>query len=241
MLEKIRVYSRITNLWSIARRYFVNNFYDGMLTVLGILLGFFALVVKDGQTVESYFVILTGVGSSISMFISGITGSYLSEKAEQKKVKEELNRAMIITEEKEEEMDDEVKIKEIEKAMLTKIGNNIDIKKNNMDINKFNSLKKKKKRTKNIQEKAETFASIIVSLVNGFSPFLGGLVPLIPFFYTKVSNFSTFITSFSIILICIISLGVFLGVVSKESILKNILQMVIAFALTLTISIFLLG
>jgi VIT1/CCC1 family predicted Fe2+/Mn2+ transporter len=36
-------------------------------------------------------------------------------------------------------------------------------------------------------------------------------------------------------------LGVFLGVVSKESILKNILQMVVAFLLTLVISIFLLG
>jgi len=242
MLEKIKIYSKLTNLWAIARRYFVNNFYDGMLTVLGILLGFFTLILKEGQfSVNSHLVILTGVGSSISMFISGITGSYLSEKAEQKKIKEELNKAMLVMEEKEDKMDEDVDIKEIEKAMLTKIGSKIDIKGNDID-NKINgNLKKKKKRSKNIQEKAETFASIVVSIVNGLSPFLGGLVPLIPFFYVPVANMSTFISSFSIILICIILLGVFLGVVSKESILKNIVQMVFAFTLTLIISMFLLS
>jgi predicted membrane protein (TIGR00267 family) len=242
MLEKVRVYSKITNLWAIARRYFVNNFYDGMLTVLGILLGFFVLILKEGQiSVDSSLVILTGVGSSISMFISGLTGSYLSEKAEQKKIKEELNRAMLITEEKEDEIDEVARRKEIEKAMLTKIGKNINVEVNSVEININNNKKKKKKRTKNIQEKAETFASIIVAIVNGLSPFLGGLVPLFPFFYTPVAHFFTFIISFNIILVCIISLGIFLGVVSKESILKNILQMVFAFALTLIISIFLLG
>ncbi|MFW9941246.1 MAG: VIT1/CCC1 transporter family protein [Candidatus Thorarchaeota archaeon] len=235
MFEKAKVYSKITNLWGIARRYFVNNFYDGMLTVLGILLGFFAVIIKEGQnSVNSHLVILTGVGSSISMFISGITGSYLSEKAEQKKIKEELNKAMLITDEKDEEADEGVKMIEIEKAMLTKLSNN-------MEINKKSFQKKKKKRSKSIREKAEIFATIIVSFVNGLSPFLGGLVPLIPFFYSSVATFSTFFVSFTIILICIIFLGVFLGVISKESIPKNIIQMVFAFALTLIISIFLLG
>jgi len=235
MFEKYKTYSKITNLWAIARRYFVNNFYDGMLTVLGILLGFFVVILKEGQnSVDTHLVILTGVGTSISMFISGITGSYLSEKAEQKKIKEELNRAMLITEEKDVELDDDVNIEEIEKAMLTKLSNNIEISRNS-------NLKKKKKRSKNIQEKAETFASIVVAVVNGLSPFLGGLVALIPFFCVSVAYFSTFIISFSIILVCIISLGVFLGVVSKESILKNIVQMVFAFVLTLIISIFLLS
>ncbi|MFX1344759.1 MAG: VIT1/CCC1 transporter family protein [Promethearchaeota archaeon] len=234
MFEKVKVYSKITNLWGIARRYFVNNFYDGMLTVLGILLGFFAVILKEGyHSVNSHLVILTGVGSSISMFISGITGSYLSERAEQKKIKEELDRAMLITDEKDEEVDDGVRIKEIEKAMLTKLSNNAE-------INIKGTQKKKKKRSKSIREKAETFATIVVSFVNGLSPFLGGLVPLIPFFYSPVATFSTFFISFTIILICIILLGVFLGVISKESIAKNIIQMVFAFVITLIISIFLL-
>jgi len=98
MLEEIKTYAKITNLWAIARRYFVNNFYDGMLTVLGILLGFFVLILKGDQgSIESSFVIFTGLGTSISMFISGLSGSYLSEKAEQKKRNVELKRAMVIS------------------------------------------------------------------------------------------------------------------------------------------------
>ncbi|MFX1377332.1 MAG: VIT1/CCC1 transporter family protein [Promethearchaeota archaeon] len=235
MFEKFKTYSKITNLWAIARRYFVNNFYDGMLTVLGILLGFFTIVLKEGSdSLDSYFVILAGVGSSISMFISGITGSYLSEKAEQKKIKEEINKAMLIMEDEKKESKEDVDVKEIEKAMFTKISNNVNLN------NKNDNLKRKKK-IKNIQEKAETFASIVVSLVNGLSPFLGGIVPLIPFFYVKIADFSIFFTSFCIILVCIILLGVFLGIISKESIAKNIIQMVSAFIITLVISLILLS
>ena len=231
MFEKARTYSKITNLWAIARRYFVNNFYDGMLTVLGILLGFFILILKEGQSsVASHLVILTGLGSSISMFFSGITGSYLSERAEQKKLKEELNQAMLISEETKEE---DVSVEEIEGAMLIHINTKIQ-------ASPKKSVKKKKKK-KNIQEKAERFASIVVSIVNGLSPFLGGLVPLIPFFYTPFANLSIFMISFSLILICIILLGLFLGIISKESILKSIIQMIFAFMLTVLISIFILS
>ncbi|MFX1242165.1 MAG: VIT1/CCC1 transporter family protein [Promethearchaeota archaeon] len=237
MLEKVRIYAKVTNLWAIARRYFVNNFYDGMLTVLGILLGFFVLILKEGdQTVYSHYVILTGVGSSISMLISGLTGSYLSEKAEQKKIKEELRRAMVIdvSEEETEFKEDSQDIKEIEKAMLIKINKNINSK---AKIR----LRKREKKIKTLQQKAENFASIIVSCVNGGSPFLGGLIPLIPFFLVPNANLYIFIISFVIILFCIILLGVFLGVVSKESILKNILQMTFAFFITVLISVFLLS
>jgi len=237
MLEKIRTYAKITNLWAIARRYFVNNFYDGMLTVLGILLGFFVIVLKGDQpTIDSHLVILTGVGSSISMLISGLTGSYLSEKAEQKKIKEELKKAMVIdvSEEQEETERDSDNIKEIEKAMLIKINQNI--------ISKTQIRRRKeKKKIKTLQEKAEKFTSVIVSCINGGSPFLGGLIPLIPFLCVSSANLLTFIISFLIILLCIILLGVFLGVVSKESIIKNVLQMTFAFFITVLISIFLLS
>ena len=100
MIKKIKTYAKITDFSSIARRYFVNNFYDGMLTVLGILLGFFILIFKDGQqTVDSHIVILTGLATSISMFMSGLSGSYISEKAEQKRWKAELDKAMVIMKE----------------------------------------------------------------------------------------------------------------------------------------------
>jgi predicted membrane protein (TIGR00267 family) len=237
MLEKVRIYAKITNLWPIARRYFVNNFYDGMLTVLGILLGFFILILKEGDpTVSSHLIILTGVGSSISMFISGLTGSYLSEKAEQKKIEEDLKKAMVldVIEEELAKEEDSEDIQEIEKAMLIKINKNANSKPKIR-------LRKRKKKLKTLQHKAENFASVVVSCVNGGSPFLGGLIPLIPFFIVANANLLIFIISFLIILICIVLLGIFLGVVSKESIVKNIFQMTFAFFITVLISIFLLG
>ena len=149
-------------------------------------------------------------------------------------MKEELDRAMVINKsEVEEELENSADIKEIEKAMLIKINHNVNLKAKRR-------IGKKKKKIKTLQEKAEIFASIIVSLINGGSPFLGGLVPLIPFFLVSTANLSIFLISFLIILICIILLGVFLGVISKESILKNVIQMTFAFFITILISIFLL-
>ncbi|MFX1357517.1 MAG: VIT1/CCC1 transporter family protein [Promethearchaeota archaeon] len=235
MLEKLRTYARITKLWAIARRYFVNNFYDGMLTVLGILLGFFIVIIKENQiSVDSNLIILTGIGSSISMFISGISGSYLSERAEQRKLKMELDKAMALSSLKSDNADPFLELNEIEKAMLTKIKKRRLLRRRALNDN--NNLKK----TKTIQDKAEKFAIIIVALVNGTSPFLGGVVPLIPFFLVQSAGFITFIFSFIIILICIILLGVFLGTISRESIIKNIFQMVFAFLITILISLILL-
>jgi len=235
MLDKLRTYARITKLWAIARRYFVNNFYDGMLTVLGILLGFFIVIIKENQiSVDSNLIILTGIGSSISMFISGISGSYLSERAEQRKLKIELDKAMALKDFSSDEINPFLELNEIEKAMLTKIKKRRLLRKEPLTDN--NNLKN----TKTIQDKAERFATIIVALVNGSSPFLGGIVPLIPFFLVSTAGFMTFISSFIIILICIILLGVFLGAISKESIIKNIFQMVIAFLITIVISLLLL-
>jgi predicted membrane protein (TIGR00267 family) len=234
IIEKIKTYARITNLWGVARRYFVNNFYDGMLTVLGILLGFFVVILKDDVVViESNLVILAGFGSSISMLISGLTGSYLSERAEQKKIKDTINKSMIKNEEIDLDSMQNQSLEEIEKSMLIKIK-----KKRNR---KRNRTQNEKKQIKTIQEKAETFASLIVSIVNGFSPFLGGIVPLIPFGLVSAAGIPLFIISFLIILLCIIMLGIFLGIVSRESIIKNILQMVLAFIITIVISIFFLG
>jgi len=235
IIEKIKTYARITNVWGVARRYFVNNFYDGMLTVLGILLGFFVVLLKDDLVfiINSNLVILAGLGSSISMLISGLTGSYLSERAEQKKIKDTINKSMIINEENDLNSVENQSLEEIEKSMLIKIRE----KRNR----KGNISQNEKRQIKTIQEKAETFSSVIVSIVNGFSPFFGGVVPLIPFGFVSEAGLMVFIISFSIILVCIIMLGAFLGLIARESIIKNILQMVLAFFITIIISIFFLG
>ena len=121
MIEKVRTYADITDFLSIARRYFVNNFYDGMLTILGNILGFFISILRGNQaSIDSYLVLLTGLAISISMFVSGLSGSYISEKAEQKKMKLELDKAMVLVgEEQKNEEDIKVEKEEIEKAMVT--------------------------------------------------------------------------------------------------------------------------
>ncbi|MFX1497606.1 MAG: VIT1/CCC1 transporter family protein [Promethearchaeota archaeon] len=234
MFEKYKLYSKITKLGAIARRYFVNNFYDGLLTVLGILLGFFVLIIKGSDVaISSNIVLLTGFGTSISMLISGISGSYLSEKAEQRKLKLELDKAMVIVEEAQ-EAGSQLSQEELEKAMLKEI---------NLDEN-YDNLREKNEQSvekKTVQEKAKRFATILVALVNGFAPFFGGVIPLIPFFFVSQASFELFITSFLIIFGSIILLGIFLGLISRESIIKNILQMLIAFSLTMVISILFLS
>ena len=126
LLKKIKTYNKITNFVKIARRYFINNFYDGALTVLGIILGFFVIIFKNSEnaSISSTYVILPSIGTAISMFISGVSGSYLSEKAERKRIRAELNRAMAIVEDKEEDKEDfdtDSQNRELTKAMLKEV------------------------------------------------------------------------------------------------------------------------
>lgn len=241
MIKKLKTYNEITGYAQIARRYFVNNFYDGMLTILGILLGFFVFLLRSpNQSILSSYILLTGLGTSISMLISGISGSYLSEKAELKKERKELERAMGLLNERgdKESVDDlEDEVEEIQKAMVIP-PNHL----NREEKKKFSiKRKQKEKKVKTLHEKAERFTGVIVSIVNGVSPFLGGIVAIMPFFFVEEAGITCFITSFIIIFVCIIFLGIFLGYISEESIPKNILQMVAAFTLTIIITVLILG
>ena len=242
MFKKIKIYNEITHFSLIARRYAVNNFYDGMLTILGILLGFFMFIIYNPEitSIESILVILPSLGTSISMFMSGISGSYLSERAEQKKKKRELDKAMVILDDENlEEMNRSTVLnynEEIQKAMVTPINIKNSFKRKNPDKNR-KILRRKKK---SIHEKAERFANIIVSFTNGTAPLIGGIVPSIPFFFIQNAGIPTFLISFLTILICIVFLGILLGVISKDSIIKNILEMIVAFIITFLISFLLL-
>ncbi|MCP4764488.1 MAG: hypothetical protein GY870_22120, partial [archaeon] len=223
--SKIKIYNEITNFSVIAQRYFINNFYDGILTIFGILLGFFVLILKDlpEHQISSIYIILTGFSTALTMFFSGISGSYLSEKAEQNKMHADMEKAMGIYNDKETPiLDREIEEREIQKAMLKPI-----------HIQEEKKKEKKKKKVKSLYSKAENFASFVVSCVNGFAPFFGGLMPLIPFFFISEAVYTTFILSFVIIFFCIVFLGFFVGKISKVSILKSILQMLFAFTITM--------
>jgi predicted membrane protein (TIGR00267 family) len=200
------------------------------------------VVLKDPSqpTIPSLYIVLPGVGTSISMFISGVSGSYLSERAELRKKRADLNMAMGIIENDivEEDLDIKKLEKELKKAMLSRVKINL-VNKNETELNKNEVRKRKVKKT--LHEKAYNFAGKFVALVNGFAPLLGGLIPMIPFIFVNNASFMTFIYSFIVIFFCIVLLGIFLGRISNESILKNILQMLFAFITTMIVVIIFLG
>ena len=79
VLELTREYNRLVNIGEIARRYFAMNAFDGVLTIIGVLMGNFTARVADPQIVIS-----TGLATCVAMGISGLWGAYLTEAAERK-------------------------------------------------------------------------------------------------------------------------------------------------------------
>jgi len=89
--EKFRTYLRVSQAYKIARRLFVMNAFDGILTIMGVVIG----VHFSGLT-DPEIVITAGVGGSIAMGISGMSGAYLAERAERRRDLMKLESAMLV-------------------------------------------------------------------------------------------------------------------------------------------------
>ena len=79
-LRQLREYSEIAGIGEIARRYFAMNAFDGVLTIIGVLMGSYTARVRDPTVV-----IVTGFSTSMAMGVSGLWGAYLTESAERKR------------------------------------------------------------------------------------------------------------------------------------------------------------
>jgi len=90
LLDQANQYNNIANVGEIARRYFVMNAFDGVLTIIGMLMGNMAAGVTNPN-----IVITTGLSTSIAMGISGLWGSYLTESAERKHDLDELSSSTL--------------------------------------------------------------------------------------------------------------------------------------------------
>ncbi len=75
---------------SIARRYLITNGFDGALTIMGMLTGFYISGMTDLSVALS-----ACLGATTALFISGISSAYLSEKAEREKELRELEQALV--------------------------------------------------------------------------------------------------------------------------------------------------
>jgi len=90
-LERWKRYSDLSGVGDITRRYFVMNAFDGALTMLGVVIGAYVSGIMDQPTV----IISAGIAGSIAMGASGMSGAYMTEKAERTKKLKDLERAML--------------------------------------------------------------------------------------------------------------------------------------------------
>ncbi|MEM2846542.1 MAG: VIT1/CCC1 transporter family protein [Nitrososphaerota archaeon] len=88
---------RYSGAGEFSRRYAVMNAFDGIVAILGIVLGSTLLGEASAGNI-----IAAGVGALVAMGVSGVSGTYMAERAEQER-----------------------KLKEIEEAMLTKLNDSI--------------------------------------------------------------------------------------------------------------------
>jgi predicted membrane protein (TIGR00267 family) len=89
-LQRWREYASISDAGSIARRAFANNSFDGVLTMVGVVMGSFVVGVEDAAVV-----LVTGLSTAVAIGISGGWGAYLTESAERRHEVDELERATL--------------------------------------------------------------------------------------------------------------------------------------------------
>ena len=87
VLQRLQEYDTLANIGEIGRRYFAMNAFDGVLTIIGVLMGNLTAGVNDPHVVVS-----TGLATCIAMGVSGLWGAYLTEAAERKRDLDELSR-----------------------------------------------------------------------------------------------------------------------------------------------------
>jgi len=89
-LAELDEYRRIAGVDEIGRRSLANNGFDGILTMIGVLMGSLVSGIRDPHIVLS-----TGLATCMAMGISGAWGAYMAESAERKHSLKELECAML--------------------------------------------------------------------------------------------------------------------------------------------------
>jgi len=90
LINQLSLLIRITRSHLILRRYFVVNGFDGALTMLGLLMGFYV-----SNSTELPVIISVCLGAAIALCMSGITSAYISEAAEKQHELKKLEEAML--------------------------------------------------------------------------------------------------------------------------------------------------
>lgn len=223
------------------------NGFDGVLTALGLVIGTFFLFI-GGVTINRNSLIIPGLATTIAIGLSGGIGAYLAETAERRKLSLDVKRDMLqeLPSEypvilKEEDYYKPIELDEIS-SELNQVEEFDMMEPEPSPIKKYQSteISSKEKVEKSVKEKAESFASIVLALVDGISPAFGSLIGLFIFFFFD-PNLVTFIVSFLLESIFLFGLGAYLAKISNKNVYKYGLLMVMAGILTALISFFIGG
>lgn len=175
---------------NIAQRYVVLNGFDGILTVLGITVGAFATQVHSPLVVAS-----ACVGTAVGLLVSGVSGAYITEKAQRLR-----------------------DFKELQAAMLQDLEGSV-------------------------QEREVASESLLISVLNGLSPFSFALLAVIPYWLAQINVIemvnTAYYWSMGISAGLLALLGGFLGRIARESIVKYAVKMLLVGGVTVVIMYFL--
>lgn len=94
-MDRIREHLKLTHGAEIARRYLAMNAFDGVLPVLGIIMGGFASLGVHEPLIIFETSLIAIFATSFSMLISGVTSSYLTEGAERQRDIQDLEKSML--------------------------------------------------------------------------------------------------------------------------------------------------
>jgi len=89
-IRTLRKYHRITEVGEIIRRYFALNAFDGVITILGVLVGSYF-----GNLRSAASFITLGLATSFAMGVSGFYGAYMAERAERRRELAELEESTL--------------------------------------------------------------------------------------------------------------------------------------------------
>lgn len=191
MFEKVKKFFKKLEAGEIARRYAVLNGFDGILTVLGITIGGLTAQVSNASAIIS-----SGIGTAIGLLVSGVSGAYVTEKAERKG-----------------------DFKELKKFMISEMEGSV-------------------------HEERVMSQSIFIAGVNGASPFICAILSITPYFFARAGIIpminTAYLFSIGVSGALLALFGGFLGKISKESVLKYSLKMVLVGVITVILS-YLLG
>jgi predicted membrane protein (TIGR00267 family) len=91
-LKQVKTLLEISHAVEIMRRYFVVNGFDGALTMLGLIMGFYV-----SDRVELAVVITSCLAAALALGMSGASSAYISETAERRRSLVELEKAMLVS------------------------------------------------------------------------------------------------------------------------------------------------